>query len=181
MTDASTAAPGPGLNASQLRRNNPLRGIAFLCLGVLAFSFHDVAVKWVSGGYPLSEVLFVRSATAFPLMLGMVHLDAGLRSLLNPQFAVALVRALILLVAYLAYYMALSAMPLAEAVALYSSVPLIIVALAGPLLGEQIGIVRWVAVVVGFIGVIIMLRPGLGVFEPAGLLFCFAPCSTATP
>ena len=59
MSDStSTASAAP----PAARRNNPLRGIAFLCAGAFAFSVHDIGVKWVSGDYPLSEVLLIRSA-----------------------------------------------------------------------------------------------------------------------
>src|SRR5262249_42022260 len=79
-------------------------------------------------------------------------------------------RAAILTVAYLTYYMGLSAIPFADAVALYSTAPLIVVALAGPMLGERVGLPRGLAVAVGLAGVIIMLRPGGGIFEPAAFL-----------
>jgi drug/metabolite transporter (DMT)-like permease len=66
--------------------------------------------------------------------------------------------------------MGFAAMSFADAVALYCTVPLIVVVLAGPFLGERVGLVRWLAVGVGFVGVVVMLRPGSGVFDPAGLL-----------
>jgi drug/metabolite transporter (DMT)-like permease len=163
MTADATAAP-------TILRNHPVRGILFLCFGVFAFSLHDVAVKLVSGDYPLSQVMFIRSLSALPLMLLLVHFDAGLKSLVGRYTRPLLLRAMILLIAYLSYYMAFAAIPFTDAVALYSTVPLIIVALAGPLLGEKVGLLRWLAVVAGFIGVLIMLQPGAGVFEPAGLL-----------
>ena len=67
MNDSS--APASATKATAARRNNPLRAIVYLCGGVFAFSMHDIAVKWVSGTYPLSEVLLIRSATALPLLL----------------------------------------------------------------------------------------------------------------
>ena len=169
MSDSARIAPSSAAANAPARRNHPLRGIACLSVSVFAFSVHDVCMKWVSGGYPLSEVLFIRSATAAPLLLMLVHLEAGLGALATRQLGLVLLRAATLLAGYYVYYMGLSALPLADAVALYSSVPLIIVALSGPFLGEKVGVLRWLAVAVGFAGVIIMLRPGQGVFEPAGL------------
>jgi drug/metabolite transporter (DMT)-like permease len=72
--------------------------------------------------------------------------------------------------AYTAYYMAFPALPLADAVALYFTVPLFVTAMAGPVLGEHIGWKVWAAVVLGFAGVLVMLQPGTSLFEPAALL-----------
>jgi drug/metabolite transporter (DMT)-like permease len=152
------------------RPQRPLRGILYLCLGVFFFSLHDVAVKWVSGVYPLAEVLTIRSATAVPFFLLLVHLDAGLRALASRRLGLILLRAVLLLIGYLSYYLGFAALPFTDAVALYMSVPLIIVALSGPFLGERIGWLSWLAVIAGFAGVVVMLRPGSGVFEPAALL-----------
>ena len=152
------------------RPQRPLRGVLYLCLGVFFFSLHDVGVKWVSGAYPLAEVLTIRSATALPFFFLLVGFDPGLTALAPPRLALILIRAVLLLVGYLSYYLGFAAMPFTDAVALYMSVPLIIVALSGPFLGERIGWLSWLAVIVGFAGVVVMLRPGSGVFEPAALL-----------
>ncbi len=155
------------------RPQQPLRGVLYLCLGVFFFSLHDVGVKWVSGAYPLAEVLTIRSATALPFFLLLVHFDPGLGALVPPRIGLIILRAVILLMGYLSYYLGFAALPFTDAVALYMSVPLIIVALSGPFLGERIGWLSWVAVIAGFAGVVVMLRPGSGVFEPAGLLILF--------
>lgn len=153
-----------------MRPQRPLYGILALCLGVFFFSLHDVGVKWLSGEYPLAQVLTIRSGTALPFFLLLVYFDPGLHALAPPRVGLIIVRAVILLIGYLSYYLAFAAMPFTDAVALYMSVPLIIVALSGPFLGERIGWLTWLAVLVGFAGVIVMLRPGSGVFEPAALL-----------
>lgn len=152
------------------RRHHPTRGIAYLCAGIFAFSLHDIAVKLVSGSYPLSEVMFIRSITAMPFMLALMYFDVGLRGFFSYRPGALFLRALILLVGYLSYYLAFAAIPFTDSVALYSTVPLIIVALAGPMLGEKVGPLRWFAVIAGFAGVLIMMRPTGGIFEPAGLL-----------
>ncbi|MEZ5925799.1 MAG: DMT family transporter [Hyphomicrobiaceae bacterium] len=169
MTTASDA----GVALSPIRPQRPLRGILYLCIGVVLFSLHDVGVKWVSGSYPLAEVLTIRSATALPFFLLLVHLDPGLTALAPPKIGLIMLRAVLLLIGYLSYYLGFAAMPFTDAVALYMSVPLIIVVLSGPFLGERIGWLSWLAVIVGFLGVIVMLRPGSGVFEPAALLILF--------
>jgi drug/metabolite transporter (DMT)-like permease len=156
--------------AMSLRRQKPIRGVAFLVLGLFAFSLHDVALKLVSGNYPLGQVMFTRSFVALPIILALVHFGVGLRALADRRIGFLMTRAAMLLVGYFCYYLAFAAIPFADAVALYCTVPLFIVVMAGPLLGERVGLTRWIAVLVGFAGVVVMLRPGAGIFEPAGLL-----------
>ena len=152
-------------------QNQSGRGILYLCFGVFIFSLQDAIIKQVSGGYALTEVVFLRSCIGLPILLVLVHREVGWRSLLASSHLLALaLRALIMLGAYTAYYMAFPALPLADAVALYFTVPLFVTALAAPVLGEHIGWKVWAAVVLGFAGVLVMLQPGTGLFEPAALL-----------
>jgi len=152
-------------------QNQSGRGILYLCFGVFIFSLQDAIIKQVSGGYALTEVVFLRSCIGLPILLVLVHREVGWRSLLSSSHLPALaLRALIMLGAYTAYYMAFPALPLADAVALYFTVPLFVTALAAPVLGEHIGWKVWAAVVLGFAGVLVMLQPGTGLFEPAALL-----------
>ncbi len=151
-------------------QNRPARGIGFLCLGVFIFSLQDAVVKQVSGAYPLTQVLSIRSVVAAPILLALVQCEAGWRAILSPDFRVLMLRAAIMFGAYTAYYMAIPALPLADAIALYFTVPLFVTALAGPLLGERSDWRVWSAVAVGFAGVLVMLQPGSGLFEPAALL-----------
>jgi drug/metabolite transporter (DMT)-like permease len=72
--------------------------------------------------------------------------------------------------AYLAYILSIAAVPMADSVAIYFFMPLIVAVLAGPCLGERVRLHRWIAIIVGFVGVIIMLNPGSGVLQPAALL-----------
>lgn len=156
------------------------RGIRFLCAGVFVFSLQDAVVKQVSGDYPLTEVVVIRSLVAIPILLVLVQLEAGWRSLFSPQFRPLAVRAGIMFVSYTAYYMAFPAMNLAYAVALYFTVPLFVTALAGPVLGERIGLVAWAALAAGFAGVLVILQPGSGLFQWAALLSLLAALMYAT-
>jgi drug/metabolite transporter (DMT)-like permease len=87
------------------------------------------------------------------------------------------IRGLLLVISYTTYYLAFPVMPLADIVALYFTVPIFVTALAGPFLGEKIGWHRWLATMVGFGGVIVMLRPGSGVLNLAALLPLVAACT----
>lgn len=151
-------------------QNHPVRGIVFLCLGVFVFSLQDAVIKQVSGSYPLTQVLSIRSLVSVPILLALVQFEVGWRALHSADFWLLVARASLMFVAYMAYYMAFPALPLADAVALYFTVPLFVTALAGPLLGERASWQVWVAVGVGFLGVLVMLQPGSGLFEPAALL-----------
>ncbi|NVO05448.1 MAG: DMT family transporter [Rhodoferax sp.] len=151
-------------------QNQSARGILYLCFGVFVFSLQDAIIKQVSGGYALTEVVFLRSCVGLPILLVLVHREAGLRALVSSHLLPLALRALIMFGAYTAYYMAFPALPLADAVALYFTVPLFVTAMAAPVLGEHIGWKVWAAVVLGFCGVLVMLQPGTGLFEPAALL-----------
>ncbi len=156
------------------------RGIRFLCAGVFVFSLQDAVVKQVSGDYSLTQVVVIRSLVAIPILLVLVQLEAGWRAIFSPQFRPLAVRAGIMFVSYTAYYMAFPAMNLAYAVALYFTVPLFVTALAGPVLGERIGLVAWAALLAGFAGVLVILQPGTGLFQWAALLSLLAALMYAT-
>jgi len=145
-----------------------------LCGGIAIFSSQDWILKYVSGTYPLSEAIAIRTIAALPFLIVMVHMGGGLARLVSRRFFKHMVRGLIMLSAYSTYYLALPAMKLAEAVTLYFMGPLFITALAIPMLGERLQAKRVAVVLVGFCGVIVTCRPGAGVFEVASLLPVYA-------
>lgn len=151
-------------------RNRNVIGIASLCFGVMIFSTQDAIIKHLSGDYPVTLAIVVRSLVALPILLTLVHFECGLRSLLSRNYKPLLFRGLILLVSYTTYYMALPALPLAEAIALFFTAPIMVNILAGPLLGETVSPRTWAAVACGFIGVLVILRPGSSIFEAAAFL-----------
>jgi drug/metabolite transporter (DMT)-like permease len=146
------------------------QGILFLCLGVLIFTIQDAIIKEISGSYPVTQVVAIRSLVALPLLAGIVQAETGFRAILSPRAGWLTLRAFTLFLSYTTYYLAFPVLPLAEAVALFFTAPLLITMLAGPFLKERISWHVWLAIAVGFAGVIIMLRPGTALFEPAGLL-----------
>lgn len=155
-----------------------LKGIISLCAGVLVFTAQDTILKHVSGGYPLTEAMALRAIIAGPILGFLVWRAEGFAALgRDPGFLLA--RAIVMFLAYFAYYLAFPALPLADAVALYFTVPLFVVVLAGPYLGEHANAKVWGAVFIGLIGVAVMLKPGAGLFEPAALLSLFAAAAYA--
>lgn len=159
MTTA--AQPLPGQTA---------KGISFLIAGVAVFSVQDLILKLLSGGYPLHQAMVLRSLTAIPFLLLLVHWEGGLRSLLTPGTRAMILRGVVMFAAYTAYYLALAALPMATTVALYFSAPLFITILSVFFLAEKVGPRRWLALMAGFAGVLIMVRPGGDLFDWAALL-----------
>jgi drug/metabolite transporter (DMT)-like permease len=145
-----------------------------LCSGIAIFSSQDWILKYVSGTYPLSEAIAIRTIAALPFLCIMVHRGGGLGRLISRRFKKHVLRGLIMLSAYSTYYLALPAMDLAEAVTLYFTGPLFITALAVPMLGERLQAKRVIVLLVGFCGVVVTCRPGAGVFDLASLLPVFA-------
>ena len=159
-------------------KDTTFKGILSLCAGTLVFTAQDTILKHISGDYPLTEAMFLRAIVAGPILGFMVWRTAGFASLWkNPGFL--LLRAVVLFFAYFAYYLAFPALPLADAVALYFTVPLFIALFAGPYLGEKATPGVWMALALGLAGVVVMLRPGEGLFEPAALLSLFAAATYA--
>lgn len=150
------------------RRN--LWGIACLCIGIAIFSVQDAIIKGISGNYAVTQAMVTRSLVALPILAVFVQWEGGLRQLLSPRFWMLGLRGFILFLAYTTYYIAFPALPLADAIALFFTAPLMITFLAVPILHERVAMKEWIAAGIGFIGVLIMLRPGSGLFEPAALL-----------
>ncbi|SEO04331.1 EamA domain-containing membrane protein RarD [Salinihabitans flavidus] len=143
-------------------------------LGVLFFSINDAAIKFLSGDYALHQIVLIRSIIAIILLLVViVPLDGGFRVLRTRRLGMHVLRGFCVVFANMTFFLGLSLMPLAEAVAVFFISPLLITALSVLILGEKAGPRRWGAVVAGLIGVLIMLRPGAAGFQVA-LLFPLA-------
>ena len=167
MARADAAERG---HLGESRPNERLKGIFFVAAAALIFTFQDVIIKLVSGRYPLAEALTIRCFVAFIPILVLIHLDGGLSRLRARWSPAVMLRGLMMLGSYTCYYLSLAALPLATAVALFFSSPLFIVGLAGPMLGERAGLVRWLTILVGFGGVLIVSRPSGAAIQPAALL-----------
>ena len=158
------------------REASPLRGIAYLVFGLILFSVQDLIVKLLSGGYPAHEIVFIRSVVAMLPILVIVHIEGGFARLRTARAPILILRGLCGFVCFTLYYLAIAALPLADAVTLYYACPLFVTALSGPVLGESVGLRRWAAVLVGFAGVVVMVGPTGGGFDPAMLLAVAAAC-----
>ena len=136
-------------------------GIGFMLLAVTLYGFMDALIKYQAARYPVVEVMFFRSLFALVPLAWLVR-RGGLSSLRTRQPRLQAVRAIIGFISLICFIEAFALMPLADVVAIGFAAPLFITALSVPLLGEQVGWRRWSAVLVGFLGVLIMVRPGSG-------------------
>ena len=147
-------------------RRVALWGIGLALGGSAVLSVNDMAVKALSGEYPLHQVVLIRALIGMAgLVLGLALTRGlgGLRpSLLTRRPGMHALRVLCVLLSNVTYFLGLAALPLADGVAIFYVAPLLIVALSVPLLHERVGWRRWAAVAVGLGGVAVMLRPGAG-------------------
>ena len=158
-----------------MARSPALTGILFAIGGTLIFSVNDVSIKFLSNGYALHQVILIRALIGMAFLMGFIAITGqGLRSLRSRRPGAQLLRVCIVMVSNVAFFLGLAAMPIADASAVAYVSPLAITFLSVVILGESVGWRRWAAVVVGLVGVIIMLRPGAGVIQPAALLVLFS-------
>ncbi len=153
--------------------------------GIASFACMDAIVKWMTAIYPLPVVVTLRSWFGLPFMLLLVHLQGGFGQLRSRRPAVHGLRFLFVLGLSFGFFWGLSQMKLVDAVALSFVAPILVALLSVPLLREHVGRHRWFAIGVGFIGVLVMLRPGSGVFQWAsvvvlGSAFCYALLMVST-
>jgi len=154
-----------------LQKDNQTLGISCILIGMIIMPLMDAIIKILSDSYPLHEVVMVRSGVAILLTLVIVHFEGGLGLLVTKRPWLHLARGLLIAIANMAYYLALASMPLGLVTAIFFISPLLITALSVPLLGEHVGWRRWLAVVAGFIGVVIMMGVGAdNAFDLSALL-----------
>jgi len=128
---------------------------------MLCITINDTLIKFLSDGYPLHQMVFVRSAIGLAASLVFLRLEGGVSLLRTDQPALHALRAALIVVANMTFFAALAVMPLGAATALFFVAPLFITLLAVPVLGESIGAPRMAAIVVGLAGVGVMMAPGV--------------------
>src|SRR6185503_20502057 len=118
--------------------DNKARAALLVLAAIGLASTQDAIVKAMSGTYPVYETMLIRGLTSLPILgVWLAHVQ-GMRSLLTPLWPRILVRALILCTAYLAFILSIAAMPIANMVAIYFTMPFFVAGLAGPFLGEHV-------------------------------------------
>ena len=166
-------------------RASRLTGIALMCGAVACFAMLDTTAKYLNLYMSTLQVVWARytGAFLFPFIVSNPWTRPGLTRTNRPALQIA--RSVLLLASTLCNFLALRYLQLAEAIALVFSTPFFVAALSGPVLGEWVHWRRWTAIAVGFLGVLVVTRPGAGSFQPAALLsltaaLCYALYSIAT-
>ena len=150
-----------------------------MCLGVSMFPFMNAAVKLLTAQYPVMQIVWARFTGHLIVMLVVFLPRYGWRLLATRRPAIQLGRSLLMLLSNLVFVMAIGRVPLATASAIGFTSPLLVTAMSVPLLGEQVGPRRWSAVLVGFAGALLIIRPGSGLANPAVLLLLVSSASYA--
>ena len=152
------------------RPQNPPLGIMLLCSGVCLFALGEACVKTLSSDYEIAQIVWARYV--FHALVFLIVFSRGgiLRQIATRRPVLHIARSLTLLVGTATFFTALKFLSLPEAGAINFIAPLLVTALSIPLLGERVGIRRWTAILVGFLGVLIIIRPGLGVVHWAAFL-----------
>jgi drug/metabolite transporter (DMT)-like permease len=150
-----------------------IRGIYAMLAAVLLFSCMDALIKHAAADYPVGQIVFFRNLFAFIPVFYFVRQAGGPAVLRTRRLGGHVLRGIVGVTAMACVFTAFKLLPLGEAVALTLSGPIFLTALSVPLLGEKVGVRRWSAVAVGFVGVLVMTRPGSGVFDPVALFALF--------
>ncbi|TDX26855.1 DMT family transporter [Rhodovulum visakhapatnamense] len=164
---------------TRIEQENALGGILTICAGIMFLVLNDAIAKVLTDRYHPVHIVFLRNLIAIPIILAAVLALHGAHALRTRNLGLHAWRGLIMVAAASLYFTSLSVMPLAEATVLVFAAPIFITALSVPLLGEHVGWRRWSAVLVGFIGVLIIVQPGASTFQlaslmPVGVAFLYA-------
>ncbi len=146
------------------------QGILCLLAALAALTTSDAIIKLLSPRYALHEIMLFRASFAMVVVLVIVRLEGGFHLLKTRRPVLHLFRGSLFVLANMFFFLGLAQLPMAETVALFFSAPLFICLLAQPLLGERVSAERWMAILIGLAGILMIIRPGMGVFSPVSLL-----------
>ncbi|MEZ5926021.1 MAG: DMT family transporter [Hyphomicrobiaceae bacterium] len=167
MSTSSAAAGSIGL------RDNRLLAVLLVCGACFCATSQDSLMKYLSGGYPFHQLLTIRSVAAIPIILAIISSTTGLRSIPTRHLLRVLLRGAVLFVGFMSFSLAYAAMPLADVVTIYFTMPFIVAALSPLVLGETVGLERWLMIGLGFLGVVVMLQKDASLAEPSSILAAF--------
>jgi drug/metabolite transporter (DMT)-like permease len=156
------------------RPENRALAALLICGAVMTASSQDALVKWVSDRYPVHETMFIRCIAALPILAWIAWRQGVLGAMMTPHWPGVWLRAIIMCTAYLAFILSIAAIPIADSVAVYFTMPFFVAGLSAPLLGERVRRHRWIAITVGFAGVIVANGVTKGMLDPAVLLSLYS-------
>lgn len=134
-------------------------GGIYLCLAMLAAAGIDIAAKLLTADFDTPQIVLLRTVLSLPLLLALCWQRKQLRALLSPRWGWQLYRGLLTAGANFGFFYGLAYLDLITAVLLAYIAPVLIVLAARPLLGELVGLRRWLGVLTGFVGVLLVVQP----------------------
>lgn len=162
--------PVPATPAASLRRDNGLLGIGIMLLATIFLSAGDAASKYLAASVPALHIVWLRYITSAFFLLIIIAWQGRSVSLRTQRPGMHLLRGVGIIGSSILFVSSLKFLPIADATATSFVAPLFVTALSIPLLGEKVGWRRWLATLIGLIGVLIVVRPGGAGFQPASLL-----------
>lgn len=156
-------------NRTAIEAGRMRQAILTICAGVAFLSMNDAIAKLLVERYDPVQIVFLRNLIALPMVGAVVMYKIGWPGFFSHHLRVHAIRGFLMLAGAYLFFKGLESLALAEATALVFSAPIFITALSVPLLGETVGWRRWLAVLIGFIGVLIIVRPGGATFQAASL------------
>jgi drug/metabolite transporter (DMT)-like permease len=164
---ASGVSPPAGVLALEPQASaSASRGIGCILVAWLLFACMDAGSKQLAESYPIVQILWLRFASLLAIAAWLARRRGGNMALRTRHFWLQAARSLLLVIEIGLFILTISRMPLADAHAILAVTPLLVTALSVPLLRERVGIRRWSAIGVAFVGMLIILRPGLGAIHP---------------
>jgi drug/metabolite transporter (DMT)-like permease len=151
------------------------RGMACALTAWLLFACMDASSKLLAEQYSIIQILWVRFLSLLAVSAWLAA-RSGWAGLTTRRFGLQSLRSLMLMVEIGLFIWTITVLPLAEAHAILAISPLLVTALSVPLLGEEVGIRRWIAVGIASLGMLIILRPGLGAMQPMALVALLCAC-----
>ena len=150
---------GPAAS-SDTTSKNALRAILFMAIAINLFPFMNVGVKYLSEDYPTTQILWARYAGHLLFMVLMFMPSHGVALFQASRPGIHVIRSVLMFISTVCFFSALRWIEVPTASSINFTSPLIVTALAAPILGEAVGIRRWTAVFIGFAGALIIIRPG---------------------
>ena len=155
---------------SSIPQSRAFGGVLLMCVGVASLCVNDAIAKLLTSEYPVLQILFMRNAIALPVAVLVAVAMGGTGALRSSRPGRHLVRGLLWVAATMMFFSSLRVLGLAEATALIFAAPLFITAISAFFLRDPVGWRRWLAVLAGFAGVLIVIRPGASAFQLVSLL-----------
>ena len=169
MTAPTSDAPARPATA-QPAKDHTLAGITLMLVGIFFFSVNDTMGKYLVGTYAVGQILLMRSAAAIVFLAPFIRREGLAAFKLAPRPGLQILRALFATLEVFCSYWALTGMSLADTMTFYLAGPIYVTAMSPFLLGEHVGWRRWLAVLAGFVGVMVALGPSGGAFSPHALV-----------